>query len=64
MIHEPSGKPIKYLKGVETKVAVGQLIMHGREHIVGIVAHDKDLMLVILRYADELGGCRAEAEAA
>ena len=136
MIHEPSGKPIKYLKGIETehgfkgvpdeeiikgyehtkghyvliepqeldalrleakrtidmatfvdrdeidsryfekpyylheadegyvvlrdalaktnKVAIGQLIMHGREHIVGITAHGKGLMLVILRYADEL----------
>jgi DNA end-binding protein Ku len=36
------------------KVAVGQLIMHGREHLVGITAHKKGLMLVILRYADEL----------
>jgi len=36
------------------KVAVGQLIMHGREHVVGIMAQDKGLMLVILRYADEL----------
>jgi DNA end-binding protein Ku len=36
------------------KVAVGQLIMHGREHIVGIMPKDKGLMLVILRYADEL----------
>jgi DNA end-binding protein Ku len=36
------------------KVAVGQLIMHGREHVVGITAQDKGLMLVILRYADEL----------
>ena len=34
--------------------AVGQLIMHGREHIVGIMPKDKGLMLVILRYADEL----------
>ena len=36
------------------KVAVGQLIMHGREHMVGITAHKKGLVLVILRYADEL----------
>ena len=36
------------------KVAVGQLIMHGREHLVGITAHKKGLVLVILRYADEL----------
>jgi DNA end-binding protein Ku len=36
------------------KMAVGQLIMHGREHLVGITAHKKGLMLVILRYANEL----------
>jgi DNA end-binding protein Ku len=36
------------------KVAVGQLIMHGREHLVGIAAHKRGLMLVILRYTDEL----------
>ena len=36
------------------KVAVGQLIMHGREHLVGITSHEKGLVLVILRYADEL----------
>jgi DNA end-binding protein Ku len=36
------------------KMAVGQLIMHGREHLVGITAHKKGLMLVILRYGDEL----------
>ena len=36
------------------KIAIGQLIMHGREHLVGITAHKKGLMLVILRYADEL----------
>jgi DNA end-binding protein Ku len=28
--------------------------MHGREHLVGITAHKQGLMLVILRYADEL----------
>jgi DNA end-binding protein Ku len=31
------------------KMAIGQLIMHGREHLVGITAHKKGLMLVILR---------------
>jgi DNA end-binding protein Ku len=35
-------------------MAIGQLIMHGREHLVGITAHKKGLLLVILRYADEL----------
>jgi DNA end-binding protein Ku len=36
------------------KVAIGQLIMHGREHLVGIKALDRGLVLYILRYADEL----------
>jgi len=36
------------------KVAIGQLIMHGREHLVGITAHKKGLMLLILRYQDQL----------
>jgi DNA end-binding protein Ku len=36
------------------KMAIGQLIMYGREHLVGITAHKKGLMLLILRYADEL----------
>jgi DNA end-binding protein Ku len=36
------------------KVAVGQMIMGGREHLVGIKAHGKGLVLVILRYAHEL----------
>ena len=36
------------------KMAIGQLIMHGREHLVGITAHKKGLMLLILRYQDEL----------
>src|SRR6476660_2242319 len=36
------------------KVAVGQLIMHGREHMVGITAYKKGLVLVILRYENEL----------
>jgi DNA end-binding protein Ku len=36
------------------KVAVGQIIMGGREHIVGILPHEKGLMLSILRYANEV----------
>jgi DNA end-binding protein Ku len=36
------------------KVAIGQLIMHGRQHLVGIKALGRGLMLSILRYADEL----------
>ena len=36
------------------KVAVGQLIMHGREHLVGVKALGRGLVLYILRYADEL----------
>jgi len=36
------------------KVAIGQMVMHGREHLVGIKAHGKGLMLSILRYAHEL----------
>jgi DNA end-binding protein Ku len=36
------------------KVAIGQVVMNGREHIVGIKPHGKGLMLVILRYADEV----------
>jgi len=34
--------------------AIGQLVMNEREHLVGIMPHDKGLMLVILRYADEV----------
>jgi hypothetical protein len=30
------------------KVAIGQLIMHGRGHLVGITAHGQGLMLSIL----------------
>jgi DNA end-binding protein Ku len=41
------------LKGTD-KVAIGQLIMHGREHLVGIKALGRGLVLYILRYADEL----------
>jgi len=36
------------------KVAIGQMVMGGREHIVGIMAHDKGLMLSILRYSHEV----------
>jgi DNA end-binding protein Ku len=36
------------------KVAIGQLIMHGREHLVSIKTLGKGLMLGILRYANEL----------
>src|SRR4029453_16521973 len=36
------------------KVAVGQLIMHGRGHLVGIKAHGRGLMLSILRYSNEV----------
>jgi hypothetical protein len=36
------------------KVAIGQLIMHGREHLVGIKALGRGLVLSILRYPDEL----------
>ena len=36
------------------KVAIGQLIMHGRQHLVGIKALRGGLVFSILRYADEL----------
>jgi DNA end-binding protein Ku len=36
------------------KVAIGQLIMHGRGHPVGIKTHGKGLMLSILRYGNEV----------
>ena len=36
------------------KVAIGQLVMNGRAHLVGIKPHGKGLMLLILRYADEV----------
>jgi DNA end-binding protein Ku len=36
------------------KVAIGQLIMHGREHLVGIKAHGRGLLLTILRYGHEV----------
>jgi DNA end-binding protein Ku len=36
------------------KVAIGQLIMHGRGHLVGIKALGKALTLSILRYGDEV----------
>jgi DNA end-binding protein Ku len=36
------------------KIAIGQLIMQGREHLVGISAQGNGLMLEILRYGNEL----------
>jgi DNA end-binding protein Ku len=36
------------------KVAIGQLIMHGREHLVGVKPLGQGLALHILRYAHEL----------
>jgi DNA end-binding protein Ku len=36
------------------KVAIGQLIMHGRGHLVGVKAHGKGLMVSILRYGNEV----------
>jgi DNA end-binding protein Ku len=52
------------------KVAIGQLIMQGRGHLVGIKAHGKGLMLSILRYGNEVRaaepyfeGVAAEAKA-
>jgi DNA end-binding protein Ku len=36
------------------KVAIGQLIMGGRGHLVGIKPHGRGLMLSILRYGDEV----------
>jgi DNA end-binding protein Ku len=36
------------------KVAIGQLIMHGRAHLVGIKALGRGLMLSILRYGNEV----------
>ena len=36
------------------KVAIGQLIMHGRGHLVGIKAQGKGLTLSILRYGNEV----------
>ena len=35
------------------KVAVGQVVMNGREHLVGIMAFGKGLLLSILRSGDE-----------
>ena len=44
------------------KVAIGQLIMHGRQHLVGIKALKGGLVLSILRYADELRDPKAYFE--
>ena len=56
MVTKPTrGTPSSAMRSPKTKkLAIGQLIMHGREHLVGITAHKKGLMLVILRYQDEL----------
>jgi DNA end-binding protein Ku len=49
------GYPIMQKALAETrKVAIGQLIMHGRQHLVRIKALKGGLMLSILRYVDEL----------
>src|SRR4029453_6579055 len=44
------------------KVAIGQLIMGGRAHLVGIKALKGGLMLSILRYADELRDAKSYFE--
>ena len=44
------------------KVAIGQLVMNGREHLVGIKPYGKGLMLVILRYAYEVRSAEAYFE--
>ena len=36
------------------KMGIGQLIMNGREHVVGITAHGKGMLLERLRYAYQL----------
>jgi len=36
------------------KVAVGQIVMGGREHLVGIMPHGKGMVLAILRYGNEV----------
>jgi len=36
------------------KVAIGQIIMQGREHLVGIQPHGEGLVLHILRYGSEV----------
>ena len=38
------------------KIAIGQLVMGGRQHLVGITAHDRGLALYILRYAATSSG--------
>src|SRR5262245_5525511 len=47
---------------VAGKVAIGQLIIGGRAHLVGIKALEGGLMLSILRYADELRDPKAYFE--
>ncbi len=41
-----------------SKIAIGQLIMQGREHLVGIKPLGRGLMLSILRYANDKGEAR------
>lgn len=41
------------------QVAIGQLIMHGRGHLVGIKALGRGLMLSILRYGNEVRAAEA-----
>jgi DNA end-binding protein Ku len=45
---------MRHALGETRKAAIGQLIMHGREHLVGIKALGRGLMLSILRYPNEL----------
>jgi len=47
-------RPVQRASAETRKVAIGQLIMHGRQHLVGIKALKGGLMFSILRYADEL----------
>ena len=42
------------ISSASTSLATDNAVMHGREHLVGITAHKKGLLLLILRYADEL----------
>jgi DNA end-binding protein Ku len=36
------------------KVAIGQIVMGGREHLVGIMHHEQGMVLIILRYVNEI----------
>jgi DNA end-binding protein Ku len=44
----------RFVDEAEIDTAIGQMVMGGRAHLVGIKAHGKGLILVILRYAHEL----------